>query len=147
MGFNRIVLQLVPVNPSAAETKPKIQVAKKANILNQLPHTAPVETARSAQQEQPRAQQQRATPKIDDDMGIVRVEQSSRHQAPRQEVEQQAANPMIPKQQVSSLIHTVTLSFISKVQLKARERHDDEGSSQTSGQVNRMDRIPFLPSQ
>ncbi|RCN25203.1 hypothetical protein ANCCAN_29086 [Ancylostoma caninum] len=29
-----------PVNPAAAQAKPKIQVAKKANILNQLAPTA-----------------------------------------------------------------------------------------------------------
>ncbi|KAI6176505.1 Coronin [Aphelenchoides bicaudatus] len=126
--------KLVPVNPDAAiQSKPKINVAKKANILNQLPHTNTQEApAQRPQQEQPRAQpqQQRAPPKIDDDMGIVRIEQQAprtqQQQAPRQE--QEASNPMIPRQQV---------------QLKSRERHDD-GGPQSSGQrraAAELDRI------
>jgi len=127
--------KLVPVNPEAAVSKPKIQVAKKANILNQLPHTeqAPVSAA-PRQQEQPRAQpqHQRAQPKIDDDMGIVRVEQQrpQARQEPtsRQEENDSPPNPMIPRQQV---------------QLKAREQRD-EGGPLTSGQKRaaaELDRI------
>lgn len=100
--------KLVPVNPGAAESKPKIQVAKKANILNQLQHTVQ-EAAPPRQQEAPRPapqqQQQRAAPKIDDDMGIVRVEQAPARQQqqqskPRSE-DESTPNPMIPRQQVS----------------------------------------------
>lgn len=116
--------KLVPVNPGAAEIKPKIQVAKKANILAQMPHTVQEPAAPRQQESTPRSQpsQQRAAPRIDDDMGIVRMEQpkpsqqSSRKQ--NDSPPENAPNPMIPRQQV---------------QLKAREERD-QGAPLTSGQ-------------
>jgi len=102
--------KLMQVNPTAAEAKPKIQVAKKANILSQLPNTqeqqpASQPTARAQQPSAASSQQQSRRAVVDDDMGIVRVEKS----APRQErvsrrepsPPEAQPNPMIPKQLVA----------------------------------------------
>ncbi|KAE9551731.1 hypothetical protein FO519_005064 [Halicephalobus sp. NKZ332] len=126
---------LCPVNPGAAEVKPKVNVAKKANILASMPaQQAPAQnpyessTPSSGQPSPTRttASSQRS-PRVDDDMGIVKVERrpssgssrqstaSSRRESPP---DQPAVNPMIPKQQVN---------------LKSRGERDD-GKPLTSGQ-------------
>ncbi|CEF66799.1 Coronin-1C [Strongyloides ratti] len=120
---------LMVVNPNAAEaSKPKIQVAKKANILNQLQPSAQTTTPSP----QPSPQPTRHRPVVDDDMGIVMQSQQSQRQEQRQEPRQESrrehkrepspgkgfnGNPT-PRQQV---------------QLKSREDHDG-GRNMTAGQ-------------
>uniref|UniRef100_A0A7E4VYK5 Coronin n=1 Tax=Panagrellus redivivus TaxID=6233 RepID=A0A7E4VYK5_PANRE len=142
---------LMAVNPEAAAVKPRIQIAKKANILASLPVQAPTAVsqppqpspARSEASDQlrssptlsetsdrrytpsvPSSTPQRS-PRIDDDMGIVRIERSERpaSSASRQSVvssrqEEAPTNPMVPK---------------SSVQLRSRAERDD-GGPMTSGQ-------------
>ncbi|VDL74248.1 unnamed protein product [Nippostrongylus brasiliensis] len=71
---------MMPVNPAAAQAKPKIQVAKKANILNQLAPTAAESASPRSYSEQPSPQvsappspRPHRTPVVDDDMGIVNL--------------------------------------------------------------------------
>uniref|UniRef100_A0A0K0EZE3 Coronin n=1 Tax=Strongyloides venezuelensis TaxID=75913 RepID=A0A0K0EZE3_STRVS len=120
---------LMVVNPNAAEaSKPKIQVAKKANILSQLPpqttqqQQPPVQVAPSPSPQPARRQQ----PVVDDDMGIVIQPKQPPQQSPRQEVRREKTPPKglgfngnpTPKQQV---------------QLKSRGEHDG-GKDLTPGQ-------------
>lgn len=99
--------KLVPVNPAAAEVKPKIQVAKKANILAQLPHTETAVAQEAPPQPRAQPQQQRAAPRVDEDMGIVPISrepppqrQQQQAPAPSRKDDENAPNPMIPRQQV-----------------------------------------------
>ncbi|KAK6036515.1 hypothetical protein COOONC_25980 [Cooperia oncophora] len=125
---------LMAVNPAAAQAKPKVQVAKKANILNQLAPTA-AETApqRSSHSEQtspqvsappsPRHQQQRP-PVVDDDMGIVVTSQMRQRSPPPSHQYQERPrsperNQKVPKQQVN---------------LRSRADRDMGGGAQTAGQ-------------
>ncbi|KAK6745153.1 hypothetical protein RB195_011707 [Necator americanus] len=119
-----------PVNPAAAQAKPKIQVAKKANILSQLAPT-PADSQRSHSEQsspqvsappspRPQPAQQRR-PIIDDDMGIVPMNQarppsSNQHHQERLSPERPAQKT--PKQQVN---------------LRSRAERDD-GGSLTAGQ-------------
>ncbi|VDO19498.1 unnamed protein product [Heligmosomoides polygyrus] len=85
MDGKNAVPNTMPVNPAAAQAKPKVQVAKKANILNQLAPTAAESAPARSYTEQPspqsnppspRPQQhQQHRPVIDDDMGIVPMSQ------------------------------------------------------------------------
>ncbi|KHJ90485.1 WD domain, G-beta repeat protein [Oesophagostomum dentatum] len=92
MSGKNAVPNTQPVNPAAAQAKPKIQVVKKANILNQLaptptevsprsyseqssPHVSAPPSPRPSPQQQPTQQQRR--PIIDEDMGIVPMNQST----------------------------------------------------------------------
>uniref|UniRef100_A0A1I7XCI5 Coronin-7 n=1 Tax=Heterorhabditis bacteriophora TaxID=37862 RepID=A0A1I7XCI5_HETBA len=108
-----------PVNAvaAAASAKPKIQVAKKANILSQLAPTAAEPTPNKSYSEhnspqvsappspRPYSQSSQRRPVIDDDMGIVPVGQqrsvSSRSSfiQDRESPEREKPNPMVPKQQ------------------------------------------------
>jgi coronin-1B/1C/6 len=120
--------KLMPVNPAAAQAKPKIQVAKKANILAQLPPST--QEAPPPSQPSPTRTSAKSTPQrsvyADEEMGIVPVQRSApqRQSAPQQEYRPppkrepspEAPNPMIPKAQV---------------QLRSRAREDD---GQTPGQ-------------
>lgn len=130
----------MPVNPAAAEAKPKIQVAKKANILSQLPPTQqePVRSQPPPSQPVPPSQPApaRATPRNDDDTGIVPIQREPiqrEEPAARREPAKPAkeeVNPMVPRQQV---------------QLRSREARDDVmGGSNTAGQKRaaaELDRI------
>jgi hypothetical protein len=100
-----------------------------------MPHTAQEPVAPRQQESAPRSQpaQQRAAPRIDDDMGIVRMEQPKPSQQAARKTNDSpphnAPNPMIPRQQV---------------QLKAREERDQAGGPLTSGQKRaaaELDRI------
>ncbi|KAI1711008.1 type of WD40 repeat domain-containing protein [Ditylenchus destructor] len=105
--------KLMQVNPGAAQAKPKIQVAKKANILAQMQPTAQepaqsrepppsraAEPARAVQQPAPMQSRRQAD---DEDLGIVRPDRASaRQERPRREVTPpEAPNPMIPKNTVN----------------------------------------------
>ncbi|CAK5078248.1 unnamed protein product [Meloidogyne enterolobii] len=80
---------LMPVNPEAASVKPKVQVAKKANILAQMP----VQESSPQQNNHPPPQQRQIPPQqqpmAHKDTGIV-----------RQTREPSPPNPTHPKQQV-----------------------------------------------
>uniref|UniRef100_A0A0K0DWB2 Coronin n=1 Tax=Strongyloides stercoralis TaxID=6248 RepID=A0A0K0DWB2_STRER len=114
---------LMVVNPNAAEaSKPKIQVAKKANILNQLqPSNTPTTTPSPQPSPQPTRQHR---PVVDDDMGIVIPPKQQPQQSSRQEQKRESSSPKgfngqpTPKQQV---------------QLKSRGDHDG-GRDMTAGQ-------------
>uniref|UniRef100_A0A914YQ59 Coronin n=1 Tax=Panagrolaimus superbus TaxID=310955 RepID=A0A914YQ59_9BILA len=135
--------KLMAVNPHAAtQMKPKVQVAKKANILASLPTQAPQQSPQSQSSPQsgygsspPSSQLSTArstaastpqrSPRIDDDMGIVRVEKGptssgrqSQTSSRRGSSPENAPNPMIPKQQIN---------------LRSRAERD-EGGSMTPGQ-------------
>lgn len=120
---------LMPVNPEAAKAKPKVQVAKKANILAQMPvqesHPEPVQ-----QQSRAPPPQRTAAPaavRHDGDTGIVRQQQRREPSSPPPAAER--PNPMVPKQQV---------------QLRQRESRDEAGGAQTAGQrraAAELDRI------
>ncbi|PAV89077.1 hypothetical protein WR25_08933 [Diploscapter pachys] len=113
--------KLQPVNPAAAQAKPKLNVAKKANILAQLP-TQIETTQQTSYAEKPQQERQASRPTsqatsrpassaqssprkpvIDDDMGIVamggssgsRSGASSRQEAPKEN----KPDPMKPKEQ------------------------------------------------
>lgn len=128
-----------PVNPSAAQAKPKVQVVKKANILNQLAPTAAesspsrshseqtspqVSAPPSPRPQQHHQQQQSKRPVIDEDMGIVPMsqmqqrQQSTRQPQDRQSPERERQNQP-PKQQVN---------------LRSRSDRDTGGGAQTAGQ-------------
>jgi len=116
------------VNPGAAEAaaKPKVQVAKKANILSQLPPQAENSSQPASRpQAQPVQQTKAQARQADDDLGIIRMErggparqQSARGREPSPP--QAAHNPMIPKQ---------------SVQLRSRAERDESGGAQTAGQA------------
>ncbi|VDM51854.1 unnamed protein product [Angiostrongylus costaricensis] len=129
-----------PVNPAAAQAKPKVQVVKKANILSQLaPTAADSSPARSYSeqtspqvsappsprpQHQQQQQQQPKRPVIDEDMGIVPMSQVQHRQQPtRQHQERQSPErerqSQTPKQQVN---------------LRSRADRDVGGGAQTAGQ-------------
>ncbi|KAK0413784.1 hypothetical protein QR680_006991 [Steinernema hermaphroditum] len=135
---------LMPVNPAAAEAKPKIQVAKKANILASLQPQAqesPISSGRPSPQppaspryEEPPAPAPQRSPRrpvVDDDMGIVRVErqpqpQPSYHREPSPP-QPERPNPMIPKKQVA---------------LRSRERDGNmtEGQRRAAAELERIKR-------
>jgi coronin-1B/1C/6 len=142
--------KLMAVNPHAAiEMKPKVQVAKKANILASLPAQAPQQQTQPQPSPQsgygssspPSSQLSPATrstaastpqrsPRIDDDMGIVRIEKGSSSSGRQSQTstntssrrgsspEAPAPNPMVPKQQVN---------------LRSRAERDEAGAM-TAGQ-------------
>ncbi|CAI4230754.1 unnamed protein product [Auanema sp. JU1783] len=145
---------LAPVNAAAAQAKPKVTVAKKANILSGLAPTqaadsAPQSYAEQTQAASPRpssqaqsrpssqaqsrpASQAQRRPVIDDDMGIVPMSQPASQRPPSsrstKEEEVEKPNPMVPKQQVN---------------LRPREGRDD-GKGLTAGQKRaaaELDRI------
>ncbi|KAK6023207.1 WD domain, G-beta repeat protein [Ostertagia ostertagi] len=134
MDGKNAVPNLMAVNPAAAQAKPKVQVAKKANILNQLAPTA-AETAsqRSSHSEQtspqvsappsPRHQQQQRPPVVDDDMGIVPMSQMRQRSPPPMQYQERPRSPernqKVPKQQVN---------------LRSRADRDMGGGTQTAGQ-------------
>ena len=129
--------KLVPVNAAAAEAKPKIQVAKRANILASLA-TGPTESpsrgggggdssdapARAAQQPPKQRAPQQQQPRLDDDMGIVRVAQPAADHSPRAPTATAAAhsqqrersesppNAMIPKRQVKGAFNSGRISLL-----------------------------------
>ncbi|KAL3092355.1 hypothetical protein niasHS_007564 [Heterodera schachtii] len=112
---------LIPVNPEAAKAGPKVQVAKKANILAQMPPQQEHPPEPPMQRPAPPQQQRAAPVRHDEEMGIVRSQR--REPSPP---EQQAP---APRQQV---------------QLRSREARDDTGGSQTAGQrraAAELDRI------
>lgn len=90
---------LSAVNSNAAEVKPKIQIAKKANILAQLQPTAQ-KLEQSQDFPKPNRPATNRTVVADDNTGIVRIERQCNQQAPKREKSPSAAvsNPMIPKQ-------------------------------------------------
>lgn len=110
--------RLVPVNAEAAQIKPKVTVAKKANILDSLQNTEESRPQQHSQQQQPqmtRAPEQRK-PYIDDQMGIVPPSQQQTRREPpppQQKIEEQ-----LPK---------------SQVVLKPREERNSGGGT-TAGQ-------------
>ncbi|MFH4980745.1 hypothetical protein AB6A40_007454 [Gnathostoma spinigerum] len=132
---------LTPVNPEAAQAlgKPKVHIAKKANILAQLP---PSQDSVAVPQQQPqpstddhrnhRYSQQpqqdeepsisrasRRPPVIDDDMGIVRVEKKSSAERNFQMTQS----------------HEPSSSMAPRDQVRLRPRSDrDDGGAQTAGQ-------------
>ncbi|KIH42460.1 hypothetical protein ANCDUO_27555, partial [Ancylostoma duodenale] len=116
-------------------------VAKKANILNQLAPTAAESASPRSYSEQsspqvsappsprPQQTQQQRRPVIDDDMGIVPMNQarppsSHQHYQERQSPDRDRPNQMTPKQQNSGKV---------KVNLRSRADRDD-GGSLTAGQ-------------
>ncbi|CAJ0578785.1 unnamed protein product, partial [Mesorhabditis spiculigera] len=122
-----------PVNAAAAAAanKPKVQVAKKANILNTLTATPATEAAPQSYKEQtsPQPTKQAASPRpaqqrkvvVDDDMGIVTASTPSPRRssaAPSAEPPKEENNPMIPRNQVK---------------LRSRADHDD-GAPPSAGQ-------------
>ncbi|KAF1762250.1 hypothetical protein GCK72_010512 [Caenorhabditis remanei] len=128
-----------PVNAAAAAAaaKPKVQVAKKANILSTLAPTAAdvvqsqsyAERPPSSQQPSPRpSSSPRPRPVVDEDMGIVPMREAppsrpASSRASRTEIppkEEKGPDPMKPKQSVT---------------LKSRAARDEPGGgSQTPGQ-------------
>uniref|UniRef100_A0A914DP58 Coronin n=1 Tax=Acrobeloides nanus TaxID=290746 RepID=A0A914DP58_9BILA len=139
--------KLMPVNPDAAAqaAKPKVQVAKKANILAQLPpsqepsyqnDSSPQVSPASSRSSQSRPASSQPSPRIDDDLGIVRVErQAQPRQASRTataekkaEPKRQEPEPVLPKQMVN---------------LRSRADRDDGGPA-SAGQrraASELDRI------
>ncbi|KAH7731691.1 Protein COR-1 d [Aphelenchoides avenae] len=132
--------RLMPVNPAAAAAKPKVQVAKKANILAQLP---PQEAPAAAAQPSPTraaapaaASQPQRSIYADEDTGIVPMNRgaAARQSAPqpeyrpppKREPSPEAPNPMIPKQQV---------------QLRSRARGDDGATAGQRRAAAELDRI------
>uniref|UniRef100_A0A0N4ZUK8 Coronin n=1 Tax=Parastrongyloides trichosuri TaxID=131310 RepID=A0A0N4ZUK8_PARTI len=123
---------LMVVNPNAAEaSKPKIQVAKKANILSQLqptvtttPTAQPDYSPQSSPQPPVSSPQQRRAPVVDDDMGIVMPSRQTPQQTSRPEPRREPSpgkgfnGKPLPKQQV---------------QLKSRGDHEG-GKDLTPGQ-------------
>ncbi|KAL4003611.1 hypothetical protein ACH3XW_8315 [Acanthocheilonema viteae] len=115
---------LVPVNPDAAVAKPKIQVAKKANILANLPPSQELVTSRSQAEQRisshedirhkeptPTAHQSRprsmlAGP-LDEETGIIRIERGGpeREQRPQNPRSPERSNTIIPRQQVHLRSH------------------------------------------
>ncbi|CAL2036387.1 unnamed protein product [Caenorhabditis brenneri] len=128
-----------PVNAAAAAaaSKPKVQVAKKANILSTLAPTAAEATSTQSYAERPPSSQQpsprpsaspRPRPVVDDDMGIVPMREAppsrpASSRASRTEIppkEEKGPDPMKPKQAVT---------------LKSRAARDEPGGGgQTAGQ-------------
>uniref|UniRef100_A0A0R3RGK9 Coronin n=1 Tax=Elaeophora elaphi TaxID=1147741 RepID=A0A0R3RGK9_9BILA len=118
---------LVPVNPDAAVAKPKIQVAKKANILANLPPSQEMAASRpQAEQrmstyddvrhkEPPAQTAQQSRPKsilagpLDEDTGIIRIERGGgperEQQRPQNARSPERPNAMIPRQQVHLRSH------------------------------------------
>ncbi|KAM3723670.1 Coronin-like protein [Dirofilaria immitis] len=117
---------LIPVNPDAAVAKPKVQIAKKANILAALPPSQELATLRSQTEQQrmsshedirhkelvPTPRQTR--PKsmlsgpLDEDTGIIRIERNGgpeREQRPQNTRSPERLNPIIPRQQVHLRSH------------------------------------------
>ncbi|CAJ0941401.1 unnamed protein product, partial [Mesorhabditis belari] len=116
-----------PVNAAAAAaaSKPKVQVVKKANILNSLVPTQAAEPPPQSYKEQTSPQPAKTTPSprpasqkklvVDDDMGIVTASSSPSPRRPASSVEppKEEVNPMVPK---------------SQVKLRSRAEHDDGGA-------------------
>ncbi|CAJ0596975.1 unnamed protein product [Cylicocyclus nassatus] len=124
---------LQPVNAAAAQAKPKLQVAKKANILNQLTPTAAEAASPRSYSEQsspqvsappsPRPQQQRR-PVIDEDMGIVPMSAGQQRPPSSQQHYPERLSPERPPSQITPR---------QQVNLRSRAERDD-GGSQTAGQ-------------
>ncbi|VDD91027.1 unnamed protein product [Enterobius vermicularis] len=120
---------LTPVNPGAAEAKPKVQVAKKANILAQLqpnqdvptlhtssPSRSPYDTPQrsprpeESQQQyrfeepaQPAPRSTRKPPVMDEDMGIVKIERNASGERERSRLApcpEKNTSQLTPRQQV-----------------------------------------------
>ncbi|VDN91854.1 unnamed protein product [Brugia pahangi] len=112
---------LVPVNPDAAVVKPKVQVAKRANILAQLPPSQELVTSRSQTEQQrmssyedlyrdePAPTPRQSRPKsmlagpLDEDTGIIRIEHSvvpEREQRPQNMRNLERPSAVISRQQV-----------------------------------------------
>ncbi|ULT99820.1 hypothetical protein L3Y34_000830 [Caenorhabditis briggsae] len=128
-----------PVNAAAAAAaaKPKVQVAKKANILSTLAPTAAESAPTQSYAERPPSSQQssprpsaspRPRPVVDEDMGIVPMREAppsrpTSSRASRTEIppkEEKGPDPMKPKQAVT---------------LKSRAARDEPGGGgQTPGQ-------------
>ncbi|VDN53575.1 unnamed protein product [Dracunculus medinensis] len=137
---------LTAVNPDAAEAKPKIAVAKKANILAQLqsnqeqgsgasPSPRAVKQQDGAQRnsqyedspshygEQPKSM--RKPPFSDEDMGIVKLERGSAVEREREQAHQfEKPSTMVPRQQ----------QLICVCQVNLRSRSDRDNGNQTAGQ-------------
>uniref|UniRef100_A0A1I7VTF7 Coronin n=1 Tax=Loa loa TaxID=7209 RepID=A0A1I7VTF7_LOALO len=117
---------LVSVNPDAAVAKPKVQVAKKANILAHLPSSQELVATRSQTEQQrmpsyedihheePAPTPRQSRPKsmlagpLDEDTGIVRIERSSgpeREQHPQNARNPERLNAVVPRQQVHLRSH------------------------------------------
>ncbi|EJW87613.1 coronin, partial [Wuchereria bancrofti] len=118
---------LVPVNPDAAVVKPKVQVAKRANILAQLPLSQELVTSRSQTEQQrmssyediyrdePAPTPRQSRPKsmlagaLDEDTGIIRIEHSSvpeRERRPQNVRNLERPSAVISRQQVHLRPHT-----------------------------------------
>ncbi|VIO91400.1 Uncharacterized protein BM_BM5172 [Brugia malayi] len=112
---------LVPVNPDAAVVKPKVQVAKRTNILAQLPPSQELVTSRSQTEQQrmssyediyrdePAPTPRQSRPKsmlagpLDEDTGIIRIEHSvvpEREQRPQNMRNLERPSAAISRQQV-----------------------------------------------
>ncbi|VDK87748.1 unnamed protein product [Onchocerca ochengi] len=117
---------LVPVNPDAAIAKPKIQVAKKANILANLPPSQELATSRPQTEQQrkssnedihhkePTSTIRQTRPKsmlagpVDEDTGIIRIERvggPEREQRPQNTRSPERLNPVVHRQQVHLRSH------------------------------------------
>ncbi|CAG9532127.1 unnamed protein product [Cercopithifilaria johnstoni] len=116
---------LVPVNPDAAIAKPKIQIAKKANILANLPPSQELVTSRSQAEQrmssyedirhkEPTPATHQSRPKsmlagpVDEETGIIRIERGGgpeREQRPQNPRSPERPNPMVPRQQVHLRSH------------------------------------------
>ncbi|VDN02196.1 unnamed protein product [Thelazia callipaeda] len=117
---------LVAVNPEAAVSKPKVQIAKKANILAHLP-TSQEQTTNRLQAEQqrkssyedvryeePNPTPHRSRPKsmlsgsVDEETGIVMIERSGPEREPRlpKARSPERITPIVPRQQVQLRSHT-----------------------------------------
>uniref|UniRef100_A0A0N5AB79 Coronin-7 n=1 Tax=Syphacia muris TaxID=451379 RepID=A0A0N5AB79_9BILA len=147
---------LTAVNPAASEGKPKIQVAKKANIMTQNHTTldtathhgsspshsaqrSPYETpqrsphleeshqpTRFEEPVQPQQRSPRKQPLVDDDMGIVRVGRIDNNDREQQQKE---------RARLARSPEKIPQTMVPRQQVQLRSRSDrDNGATQTAGQ-------------
>lgn len=147
--------KLCAVNPGAAEVKPKVNVAKKANILASMPaqqaptvnhyesstpsSPSPTKTVSSTPQRSPRVDEDmgivkmsatpQRSPRVDDDMGIVKMERPASSSSSSRQSHASSRRDSPPEQ-------PATNPMIPKqqVSLKSRAERDNGGAPQTSGQ-------------
>jgi len=113
--------KLMAVNPEAAQAKPKVTVAKKANILDKLPNSESVIQPQQYSAPQPASSAPRRGPEVDEDMGIVPISKPP----PRQ----QYREPSPPPQQTEAIAIKNRLA-----KSRAAERDEGPGGGRTPGQ-------------
>lgn len=156
--------KLCAVNPGAAEVKPKVNVAKKANILASMPaqqaqtinhyessspsSPSPTKTMSSTPQRSPRVDEDmgivkmastpQRSPRVDDDMGIVRMERPASSSSSSRQSHTSSRRESPPDQPTAN-------PMIPKQQVSLKSRAErDNGGPQTSGQKRaaaELDRI------